>query len=73
MKESYRKGVANHPDPESCVASREAAIEALTGAPAGRVLSFEIIAIRSADAVPRWRKATPHGALARASRGLCAV
>jgi hypothetical protein len=28
MKESYRKGVANHPDPESCVACREAAIEA---------------------------------------------
>ena len=42
MKESYRKGVAIHPDPESCVASREAAIEALTGAPAGRVLSCEI-------------------------------
>ena len=39
MKESYRKGVANHPDPESCVVSREAAIEALTGAHAGRVLS----------------------------------
>jgi hypothetical protein len=30
MKESYGKGVANHPDPESCVASRKAAIEALT-------------------------------------------
>ena len=44
MKESYRKGVANHPDPESCVASRKAAIEALTGAHAGRVLSCEIIA-----------------------------
>jgi hypothetical protein len=24
MKESYRKGVANHPDPESCVVSQEA-------------------------------------------------
>ena len=44
MKESYRKGVANHPGPESCVASRKAAIEALTGAHAGRVLSCEIIA-----------------------------
>ena len=39
MKESHRKGVASHPDPESCMASREAAIEALTGAHAGRVLS----------------------------------
>ncbi len=46
MKESHRKGVANHPDPESCVAGREAAIEALTGAHAGRVLSCEIIATR---------------------------
>src|SRR5215204_1661682 len=44
MQESYRKGLATHPDPESCMASREAAIEALTGAPAGRVLSCEIIA-----------------------------
>ena len=44
MKESYGKGVASHSDPESCVASREAAIEALTGAHAGRVLSCEIIA-----------------------------
>ena len=44
MKESYRKGVASYPDPESCVASRKAAIEALTGAHAGGVLSCEIIA-----------------------------
>ena len=44
MKESYRKGVASHPGPESCVVSREAAIEALTGGSAGRVLSCEIIA-----------------------------
>ena len=53
MKESHRKGVASHPDPESCMASREAAIEALTGAHVGRVLSCEIIAIQSADAVTR--------------------
>src|SRR6266566_1172902 len=44
MKESHRKGVATHPDPESCVASREATTEALTGAHVGRVLSCEIIA-----------------------------
>ena len=44
MKESCREGLANHPDPESCVASRKAAMEALTGAPAGRVLSCEIFA-----------------------------
>ena len=45
MKESYRKGPASHPDPESCMASREAAVEALTGAHAGRVLSCESSAI----------------------------
>src|SRR5262252_6742681 len=44
MKESYREGLATRPAPESCVAGREAAIEALTGAHAGRVLSCEIIA-----------------------------
>jgi len=44
MKESYRKGVANHPDLESCVASRKAGGEALTEARAGWVLSCEIIA-----------------------------
>ena len=44
MQESHRKGPASHPDPESCMASRKAAIEALTGAHAGRVLSCEIIA-----------------------------
>src|SRR5436309_49255 len=36
MQESYRKGVATHPDPESCVASRKATAEALTGAHVGR-------------------------------------
>jgi hypothetical protein len=42
MRESHRKGLASHPDPESCDGRREAAVEALTGAPAGRVLSSEI-------------------------------
>ena len=42
MKESHRKGLANYPDPESCMARRKATIEALTGAQAGRVLSCEI-------------------------------
>src|ERR1035438_7569117 len=41
MKESYRKGVANHPDPESCATHQEVRREALTGAPAGWVLSPE--------------------------------
>ncbi len=41
MKESYREGVANHSDPESCVTHRKVRREALTGAQAGWVLSFE--------------------------------
>ena len=45
MQESHREGVANHPDPESCVVACKGAIEALTGAHAGRVLSCETIAI----------------------------
>lgn len=45
MEESYRKGVASHPGPEPCVASRKAAIEALTGGNAGWVLNCEIIAL----------------------------
>ena len=42
MKESYRKGVANHPDPESCGCPRKVVIEALTGVHAGGALSREI-------------------------------
>ena len=42
MKEPYGKGLATHPDPESCAGRREATGEALTGARAGRVLSSEI-------------------------------
>jgi hypothetical protein len=41
MQESYRKGVANHPGPESCGAYRKVRREALTGAHAGWVLSFD--------------------------------
>src|SRR5215472_4395736 len=49
--ESHRKGLANHPGPESWMASREAAIEALTGEHAGRVL-LRNNRDRSADVVP---------------------
>ena len=41
MKESHRKGVATHPDPESCVASRKATTEALTGTRASRSRATE--------------------------------
>jgi hypothetical protein len=43
MKESHRKGIAIHGGPAS-VASRKAAVEAMTAAQAGWVLSSEIVA-----------------------------
>jgi RNA-directed DNA polymerase len=51
MREPYTKGLATHGDPESCVDAREGMGEALTGAHAGRVLSFEKVADRGADAM----------------------
>ena len=39
MRESYGEGLASRTDPESCVGSRKAEHEALTGAHAGGVLS----------------------------------
>ena len=42
MKVRCRKGVANHPGPESCGGVREGAVEALTGESAGQPLSREI-------------------------------
>ena len=43
MKVRHRKGIANHPGPESCGGAREGAVEALTGERAGQPLSREII------------------------------
>ena len=51
MQESHRKGLANHPAPESCGGRREAVLEALTGAQTGRVLSCEIRHLPRADGV----------------------
>ncbi len=52
MKEPYGEGLASHTGSESCAwNSREAAREALTGAQVGRVLSREMYANQSADAV----------------------
>jgi len=53
MKEPYGEGLASHTGSESCAwNSRKAAREALTGAQVGRVLSREMYANQSADAVP---------------------
>jgi hypothetical protein len=53
MKESRRKGVANHPDSESCVASRKTGREALTGAHVRLDIELRNKWIRSADVVHR--------------------
>ena len=50
MKESYREGVANHPDPEPCEGSREAALKRWTGVSVGWVLSSEIVQCREPTA-----------------------
>ena len=54
MKEPYGEGVASHTDPESCVVSREAGYEVLTGAHAGRVSSREMPGNQDADLVYSW-------------------
>ena len=51
MKKPYGEGLASHTDPESCVVSREAGHEALTGAHVGGVSSREITENQDADAV----------------------
>ena len=61
MKESRREGIASHPDPESCVASRKAGREALTGT-CRRDIELRNKGIRSADVVHpdgrpyRWKR-----------------
>ncbi len=42
MKEPYKKGIANHLDPESCADAGNRMGEALTGAHAGQPWSSEI-------------------------------
>ena len=61
MKEPYRKGLASHPDPESCAGSSNAAREALTGAHVDQPLSCEIKPSRVLM-LSLERKATPKGA-----------
>lgn len=51
MKELYKKGVATHLGPESCVASREGRGEALTGGSAGRAIEPRKSHFRCADAI----------------------
>jgi hypothetical protein len=72
MEEPYGEGLASHTDPESCVASREAGREALTGAHVGGVLSREMPEIRM-PTLSIWRKATLVGALIASTYRTCEV
>ena len=72
MQEPHRKGIANHPDPESCVGGREAVGEALTAARAGWVWSRERTRFgRRRNAL--MRKATPTQTPSRVCAGPGAV
>jgi RNA-directed DNA polymerase len=51
MQKSYGKGIATHTGPESCGATHEGGVEALTGESTGRVYSRVRISLRDADAV----------------------
>jgi RNA-directed DNA polymerase len=61
MKEPHNEDLASHDDPESCAGIRKGAGEALTGAPAGRVLSRENEEIQGADAVVMAGRQHGHG------------
>lgn len=72
MKVRHRKGVAIHPDPESCGGAREDVTEALTGESAGQPLSREIKQSGAPTLLSEAEGNTDGGAM-RASVGPCAV
>ena len=69
MKVRYRKGIANHPDPESCGGVREGAIEALTGESAGQPLSREITQSGAPTLLSEAEGHTDEGATREPSKG----
>jgi hypothetical protein len=68
MKVSNVKGLANHGDPESCVAWSDPLGEALTGESAGWVLSREIRQVRDADLVGARGRREPTCRIGKARR-----
>lgn len=69
MKVRYRKGIANHPDPESCGGAREGAAEALTGESAGQPLSREITQSGAPTLLSEAEGHTDEGAIREPSKG----
>ncbi len=51
MKESYRKGIANHPGPEPCRCSQQAALEALDRGICRLAIELRNRALQGADVV----------------------
>jgi len=72
MKVRHRKGVAIHPDPESCGGAREGVTEALTGESAGQPLSREIKQSGAPTLLSEAEGNTDGGAM-RVPEGPCAV
>jgi hypothetical protein len=72
MEEPHIEGLATHDDPESCGGAGNGAVEALTGACAGRVLSREIKRLGRRRR-PERRKATRAAPLSRGVDRPCAV
>jgi hypothetical protein len=67
MRVSYGEGIASYTGSESCTATREGAVEALTGVCAGWVSSLENF-IRSADGLRPSEGNTGRIAIARSAR-----
>ena len=51
MKESYRKGVANHPGPEPCECGRKGALEALDRGICRLGIELRYLEVQGADGV----------------------
>ena len=73
MKESYRKGLANHPDPESCAGGGNIPGEALTGAHTGQLLSSEITSPACRPAGLQGKATSEVAVKLRGARGRCGV
>ena len=69
MKEPYREGVANHPGPEPCEGSREAALEALDRGICRLGIELRNLAFRGADGVRATGRQQRADAIAQAWRG----
>src|SRR5580658_1551659 len=73
MKESYRKGIANHPGPEPCEGGREAALEALDRGTCRLCIELRNRAFSGGRRCHATRKATRRAAINASSPTPCGV